>query len=99
MRARKFVVERAIEEYSLDESTGAAPGEATVAPALSDSAAVRPRGLQHEGLEGICANPLREEPHPTVIAAVRHFGVVGLVACALGTGLLRWCKSLTQRAD
>ncbi|MBV8806975.1 MAG: hypothetical protein JO042_18085 [Sinobacteraceae bacterium] len=92
MQARKFVVDRSVAEYSLDdEPIGAVDGEETGGErGLSDSAAARPRAVQHQGPEAICVNPLREEPHPVVIAAVRRFGVVGLVACALGTALVRW---------
>jgi hypothetical protein len=42
---------------------------------------------------GICANPLRDEPSPTAIATVKRFGVVGLIACALGSGVARWWRS------
>jgi hypothetical protein len=52
--------------------------------------------LQPDDIEGICANPLADEPHPTIVSAVKRFGVVGLVACALGTGLMRWWKSLAR---
>ena len=94
---RKFVVDRSVAEYSLDdEPIGAVDGEEAVGERrLSDAPAARPRAVQHQGLEGICVNPLREEPHPAIIAAVRRFGVVGLVACALGTACVRWWKSLT----
>jgi len=50
--------------------------------------------LQPEDIQGICANPLRDEPAPVIVGAVKRFGVVGLVACALGAGLARWWKSL-----
>jgi hypothetical protein len=52
--------------------------------------------LQPEDIQGICANPLADEPHPAIVSAVKRFGVVGLVACALGTGLMRWWKSLAR---
>ena len=99
IRVRKFVVNRSVAEYSLDdEPIGAVDGEQAVDERrLSDSAAARPRAVQHQGLEGICVNPLCEEPHPAIIAAVRRFGVVGLVACALCTACVRRWKSLTER--
>jgi hypothetical protein len=95
-RVRKFVVDRSVAEYSLDdEPIGAVDREQAVGERrLSDSAAARPRAVQLQGLEGICVNPLREEPHPAIIAAVRRFGVVGLVACALGAALMRRWRSL-----
>jgi hypothetical protein len=97
-RARNFVVERSVEEYSLDEPIGA------VLDARSRHAGIE-AVPEHEGLEQadrnsapeqpISANPLREEPAPFVVGAVKRFGVVGLVACAVGTGLTRWWRSVT----
>ena len=46
---------------------------------------------------GLCANPLHDEPDPVVVEAVRRFGLVGLVTCAVGTGLLRWWHSMSHR--
>jgi hypothetical protein len=99
------VVERSVEEYSLDEPIGAPLGsEATVdelavvrlaETAYLDSLPDSGR-LQPEDIQGICANPLADEPHPAIVGAVQRFGVVGLVACALGTGLMRWWKSLAH---
>jgi hypothetical protein len=99
MRVRKFVVDQSVAEYSLaDEPIGAVDGEQAVGErGLSDSAAARPQAVQHPGLEGVCVNPLREEPHPAIIAAVRRFGVVGLVACALGAACARGWRSLKER--
>jgi hypothetical protein len=45
----------------------------------------------------INGNPLRDEPHPVVINAVRRFGLVGLIACALFAGARRWLSSLVRR--
>lgn len=53
--------------------------------------------LQRKELRGACANPFQDEPSPTVIAAVKRFGLVGLIACALGTGMTRWWRSLRDR--
>lgn len=50
--------------------------------------------LQRKDLRAGCANPFRDEPSPTVIAAVKRFGLVGLIACAVGTGMARWWRSL-----
>ena len=43
----------------------------------------------------VCSNPLREEPHPALVATVRRFGMAGLVAGALGSALLRWWRNLS----
>jgi hypothetical protein len=101
-RARNCVVERSVEEYSLDEPIGAPHGNETAAGRLSGTAS--PEALpdsrpdlhrwQPEDIQGICANPLRDEPHRAIVGAVQRFGIVGLVACALGAGLARWWKSL-----
>jgi len=90
-------VERSAEEYSLDEPIDASHGNTAVAGALSDDAGAAERAFRREDIEGICANPLRDAPHPVIVGAVRRFGLVGLLTCALCTGLLRWCHSLTRR--
>jgi hypothetical protein len=96
------VVERSAEEYSLDDPIGVPLRsastvdelvvvklvETTYPHTLPDS-----EKLQPEDIQGICANPLADEPHPAIVGAVQRFGVVGLVACALGTGLMRWWNS------
>ena len=38
----------------------------------------------------VCGNPLPDEPGPVVVAAVKRFGLVGLVVCAVSAGLGRW---------
>jgi hypothetical protein len=102
-------VERSLEEYSLHERIGAphcrdsAVGELSEA-GLPDSPPdcgpdLRPGSgqWQSEHLAGICANPFTDdEPHPTVVSTVKRFGVVGLMACALGAGLTRWWRSLAR---
>jgi hypothetical protein len=90
-------VERSAEEFTLDEPIDAVHDSEVVATALTDDARAPQRSFQSADIEGICANPLRDEPPPVVVGAVKRFGLVGLVACALGTGLLRWCKSLAHR--
>jgi hypothetical protein len=99
------VVERSVAEYSLDEPIGVPLRSAStvdglvavelVETAYPDSLPDSER-LQPEDIQGICANPLADEPHPTIVGAVQRFGVVGLVACALGFGLMRWLKSLAH---
>ena len=95
-RARKCVVERSIEEYSLHETVEAANCGEAVAGTVSEAAGPVSRGLQPQDIAGICANPLSEEPHPAVVRAVTRFGIVGLMACALGAGFTRWWRSLTR---
>ena len=99
-RARNCVVERSVEEYSLDEPIGTPYGNETAAGGLSAAASPDAQTdscrLQPEDIQGICANPLRDEPHPAAVSAVRHFGLVGLVAYALGAGLARWWRSLAR---
>jgi hypothetical protein len=94
------VVERSAEEYSLDEPIGTPHSDEIAADKLSDTAdaGLRPdsQRLQPEDIQGICANPLRDEPDAIVVGAVKRLGLVGLVACALGAGLARWWKSLSR---
>lgn len=90
-------VERSAEEFSLDEPIAAAHGNPAVAAALADNAGAAERAFRREDIEGICANPLRDAPNPVLVAAVRRFGLVGLVTCAVGTGLLRWWHSRLLR--
>ena len=93
---------RSAEEYSLVEPIGAPHSKEAAAGRLSETAHPdslpdpRPdrQRLQPEDIQGICANPLADEPHPAIVGAVKHFGIVGLVACAVGAGFIRWCKSL-----
>jgi hypothetical protein len=94
-------VERSVvEAYPLDAPIGAPHRKEAAAGSLSDTGnpGLRPDfgGLRPEDIQGIRANPLADEPHPTIVHAVKRFGVVGLVACALGTGLMRWWRSLAR---
>jgi hypothetical protein len=83
-------VERSAEEFSLDEPTAGLNaglhGERAVAGALTDVARAE---YSSDEVDNRFGNPLREEPHPVTVALVRHFGVVGLVACALGACVYR----------
>ena len=38
----------------------------------------------------VIGNPLRDEPDAVVVEAVKRFGLVGLVVCAVGAALGRW---------
>jgi hypothetical protein len=80
------VVEGSLEEYALDESIDAQRGSEADARVLPEVAP--------ESDHPLCFNPLRDEPSDAVVHAVQRFGVVGLVSCALGSGVLRWWKSL-----
>jgi hypothetical protein len=90
-------VERSAEEFSLHEPIDASHGTDAVADALTDRSRREEQSFRREDIEGICANPLRDEPHPVVVGAVKRFGLVGLVACAVGTGLARWWHSMVHR--
>jgi hypothetical protein len=90
-------VEQSANEFSLDEPIDASHENEAVAGALSDGAKPCRRPFRREDIEGLRVNPLRDEPHPLVIGAVTRFGLVGLMTCAVGTGLLRWWHSLTHR--
>jgi hypothetical protein len=85
-------LERAAEEISIDEPIDARhQHEVAAQPHRGD--AYEPRRLQSSDLVGFRVNPLHEEPDAATIQAVRRFGVVGLVACALGAAVARWWKS------
>ena len=51
------------------------------------------QNVQGANLAEIGANPLRDEPTPGTIRAVKWFGLVGLIACALGAAWQRWWRS------
>lgn len=79
------VVEDSLEEYSLPERINAPLGrEAEAGDPAEPASVASPASL----------NPLSDEPSEATIRAVQRFGVVGLVTCALGSGVLRWWKSL-----
>lgn len=92
-------VERSVEEFSLDESIDASHGRPSDANALPGGADAPQRSFRREDIEGICANPLRgDRPGPLIIGAVKRFGLVGLVSCAVGAGIARWWHSLTHQS-
>ena len=84
-------VDRAAEEISLDEPIDAHLQHEVGAEAPADNFPAG--GLARRDLERICANPLRDEPHPLEIGTVRRFGLVGLIACALWAPVVRWWRS------
>jgi hypothetical protein len=94
------VVERSLEEYAIEDTIGAArdtpPAAQPDSPASRSSRPGYADTCRPADPERICANPLRDEPHPALVNAVTRFGVVGLVAGALGAALLRWSKALLR---
>jgi len=95
-------VRRSAEEFSIDEPIDAPdaaraahgaqgdPASITRLPTARSAAAVAP--VPHPA-EPAFVNPFRAEPAAAVITTVKHFGRVGLVACALAAALLRWLHS------
>ena len=45
------------------------------------------------GVVTVIGNPLRDEPDAVVVGAVKRFGLVGLVVCAVLAALERWWSS------
>jgi hypothetical protein len=100
---RKDVVRRSAEEFSIEEPIEAPDADARAEYALhGDPATVtrippdRPAPAGAPGPdqpEPLFVNPFRAEPSAAVIATVKRFGRVGLVACALGAAVLRWVRS------
>jgi len=88
-------VERSAEEYSLDEPIGSSHVRA--ANADTDTADTAERPFIHEETGTVCTNPLRDEPSPIAIGAVKRFGLVGLVTVAVGAGIARWWNSISHR--
>jgi hypothetical protein len=85
---RNFVV-RSVAEYILDEPLGPEPvHQATVHVARRSAHFLGDRDQR------FCANPLVEEPDPSLVGAVRRFGLLGLAVGAFSTAVLRWAKSL-----
>ena len=86
-----WLVERSIEEFRLDEPLD--PAQHAVEEVHLDAEVAHAQPFGTAEIEAFHANPLRDEPSPAVVTAVRRFGVVGLVTCALGAGLRRWWSS------
>jgi hypothetical protein len=91
-------VERSAEEYSLDEPIGGSHvRERTADAAAPDTVDTAERPFIHEETGTLCTNPLRDEPSPIAIGAVKRFGLVGLVTVAVGAGIARWWNSISHR--
>ncbi len=86
-------MEQSFEEFRLDEPIGLSQGDEAAGEPRSSGSAADPQAVLRPDIETLYANPLRDEPSPTVIAAVKRFGIAGLVACALGAGLRRLWRS------
>ena len=81
----RFWVERAAEQFSLAEAISASHGHDSTADAGAETAGKTER------------NPLRDEPGPLAVGAVKRFGLVGLVSVAVGAGIARWWNSFSSR--
>ena len=88
-------VGRSAEQYSLDEAVGDARERAPDAALGGSDIAEKP--FIHEETGRRCTNPLRDEPSPLAVGAVKRFGLVGLVTVAVGTGIARWWNSFSHR--
>ena len=93
----RFWVERSAEEYSLEQPIGASHARGRASDAVADTADTADRPFIHEETGTVCTNPLRDEPSPLAVGAVKRFGLVGLVTVAVGAGIARWWNSLSHR--
>jgi hypothetical protein len=93
----RFWVERSAEEYSLDEPIGGSHVHEHAADVAADSADTAERPFSDEETGTVCTNPLRDEPSPIAVGAVKRLGLVGLVTVAVGAGIARWWNSISRR--
>jgi hypothetical protein len=93
-RARNAVVERSVEEFAIEEPIGAEQLRHADLERLCDAEERdQPRTNHIESLRLTAyANPLRDEPDPALVTAVQRFGVVGLIAGAVGAAMTRWWR-------
>ena len=75
-----------------------APMKTTTANLGQDIATVPAVAAMEAAMEAarVCGNPLRDEPDPVVVAAVKRFGLVGLMVCAVSAGLGRWWSTVAR---
>jgi len=92
----RFWVERSAETFSLDEPIGTSHGHERAVDAGSDTTDTAERRYIPDENGSVCTNPFRDEPSPITVGAVRRFGLVGLVTCAVGAGIARWWNSLSR---
>jgi len=93
----RFWVERSAEEYPLDEPIGGSNVHERSADAAADTTDTAERPFIHEETGTVCTNPLRDEPSPIAIGAVKRVGLGGVVTVAVGAGIARWRNSLSHR--
>jgi hypothetical protein len=90
-------VARSAEQLSLDEPIGASHGHDSTADAGAETAEKTERPCIDQDTAVDCMNPLRDEPSPLAVGAVKRFGLVGLVSVAVGAGIARWWNSFSHR--
>jgi hypothetical protein len=93
----RFWVARSVEQFSLDEPIGASTGHVSTAHAVAENAEKTERPFIDQATGTVCTNPLRDEPSPLAVGAVKRFGLVGLVTVAVGAGIARWWNSFSTR--
>jgi hypothetical protein len=93
----RFWVERSAEQFSLDEPIGASHGHDSTADAVTETAEKTERPFIDQETGVVCTNPLRDEPSPLAVGAVKRFGLFGLVSVAVGAGIARWWNSFSSR--
>jgi hypothetical protein len=90
-------VARSAEQFAFDEPIGDSRGLGSTAHAVTETAENTERPNIDRETRAVCMNPLRDEPSPLAIGAVKRFGLIGLVSVAVGTGIARWWNSLSSR--
>jgi hypothetical protein len=90
-------VARSAEQFALDEPIGNARGLGSTAHADTETAENTERRYIGRDTGTVCTNPLRDEPSPLAVGAVKRFGLVGLVSVAVGAGIARWWNSFSNR--
>lgn len=93
----RFWLEHSAAKFSLDEPIGASHGHDSTADAGAQTAENTERPFIDEQTGAVCTNPLRDEPSPLAVGAVKRFGLVGLVSVAVGAGIARWWNSFSRR--
>jgi hypothetical protein len=92
-----FWVARSAEQFALDEPFRASRGFDSTAHAVTETAEKTERRFIDQETGAVGTNPLRDEPSPLAVGAVKRFGLVGLVSVAVGTGIARWWNSFGSR--
>jgi hypothetical protein len=92
----RFWVARSAEQFALDEPIGTSHRRDSTADAVTETAENTERPFIDQETGAVCTNPLRDEPSPLAVGAVKRFGLVGLVSIAVGTGIARWWNSFSS---